>query len=76
MINTPTFFKKKNRMSCATVIEDRKISSKHMHIERIIGLAKTFKILTEPMNISEATYGHLTSIKVSSSTMSSGDAAK
>ncbi|XP_062610837.1 uncharacterized protein LOC134272644 [Saccostrea cucullata] len=52
-INTPTFFKKKNRMSCATVIEDRKISSKRVHIERIIGLAKTFKILTEPMNSSE-----------------------
>ena len=51
--NTPTFFKKKNRMSCATVIEDRKISSKRVHIERIIGLAKTFKILTKPMNSSE-----------------------
>ncbi|XP_062578650.1 uncharacterized protein LOC134240580 [Saccostrea cucullata] len=52
-INTPTFFKKKNRMSCATVVQDRKISSKRVHIERIIGLAKTFKILTEPMNSSE-----------------------
>ena len=40
-INTPTFFKKKIRMSCATVIEDRKISSKRVYIERIIQLAKT-----------------------------------
>lgn len=52
-INMPTFFKKKNRMSCSTVIQDRKISSKRVHIERIIGLAKTFKILVEPMNSSE-----------------------
>lgn len=52
-INMPTFFKKKNRMACSTVIQDRKISSKRVHIERIIGLAKTFKILVEPMNSSE-----------------------
>lgn len=52
-INMPTFFKKKNRMSCSTVIQDRKISSKRVHIERIIGLAKTFKILVKPMNSSE-----------------------
>ncbi|XP_061196585.1 uncharacterized protein LOC133204857 [Saccostrea echinata] len=53
-INTPTFFKKKNRMSCETVIKDRKISSKRVHIERIIGLAKTYKILSEPMNSLES----------------------
>ena len=52
-INTPTFFKKKIRMSCATVIEDRKISSKRVYIERIIQLAKTLKKLTEPMNSSK-----------------------
>ena len=52
-INTPTFFKKKKRMSCVSVVEDRKISSKRVHIKRIIGLAKTFKILTKPMNSSE-----------------------
>lgn len=48
-INIPTFFKKKNRMSNETVIKDRKISSKRVHVERIIGLAKTYRILTEPM---------------------------
>ncbi|XP_048255705.1 uncharacterized protein LOC124115319 [Haliotis rufescens] len=52
-INMPTFFSKKNRMSGKTVMRDRKISSKRVHIERIIGLAKTFKILTEPLNSSE-----------------------
>ena len=40
-------------MSCVIVIENRKISSKRVHIERIIGLAKTFKILQEPMNSSK-----------------------
>ncbi|XP_052075621.1 uncharacterized protein LOC127713058 [Mytilus californianus] len=52
-INMPTFFKKKNRLTGETVIKDRKISSKRVHIERIIGLAKTFKILTEPMTATE-----------------------
>ena len=52
-INIPTFFKKKNRMSGDTVIKDRKIASKRVHIERIIGLAKTYKILTEPMTSTE-----------------------
>jgi hypothetical protein len=52
-VNIPTFFKKKNRMSGETVMRDRKISSKRVHIERIIGLAKTYKILTEPMNATE-----------------------
>lgn len=53
-INIPTFFKKKNRMSGETVVRDRKISSKRVHIERIIGLAKTFKILVESMTATEA----------------------
>ena len=48
-INIPTFFKKKNRMSNETVIKDRKIASKRVHIERIIGLAKTYKILRDPI---------------------------
>lgn len=49
-VNIPTFFKKKNRMSSAVVSRDRKIASKRVHIERLIGLGKTYKILTEPMN--------------------------
>lgn len=49
-LNIPTFFKKKNRMSCAAVRRDRKISSKRVHVERVIGLAKTYKILRDPMS--------------------------
>jgi len=49
-INIPTFFKKKNRMSSDTVLKDRKIASKRVHIEtleRIIGL----KTANEPNGI-------------------------
>ena len=49
-LNIPTFLKKKNRMSGATVRHDRKVSNKRVHIERLIGLAKTYKILTAQMN--------------------------
>lgn len=52
-INIPTFFRKKNRMTGKTVLKDRAISSKRVHIERIIGLAKTYKILKEPLNVTE-----------------------
>ena len=53
-INIPEFFKKKNRMSAKSVANDRKIASKRVHVERIIGLAKTFKILKKPLNNTES----------------------
>jgi hypothetical protein len=40
-------------MTNATVMGDRRISSKRVHVERIIGLAKTYKILTHPLNSTE-----------------------
>ncbi|XP_041360664.1 uncharacterized protein LOC121376926 isoform X1 [Gigantopelta aegis] len=52
-INIPTFFRKKNRMSGNIVMKDRKISSKRVHIERIIGLGKTYKILCNPLTSTE-----------------------
>ena len=52
-VNIPEFFKNKNRMSGETVQKDRKIASKRVHIERIIGLGKTYKILVRPMNATE-----------------------
>ena len=52
-INIPTFFAKKNRMSGATVMKDRKIASKRVHTERIMGLGKTYKILDRKMNAAE-----------------------
>ena len=52
-INIPSFFKKKNRMSGSIVLNDRKVSSKRVHIERIIGLGKTYKILVHPLTSTE-----------------------
>lgn len=52
-INIPTFLKKQNRMSGNTVLRNIKISSKRVHVERIIGLTKTFKILMGPLNSTE-----------------------
>ena len=46
-VNIPTFFKEKNRMSNATDMKDRKIASKRVHIEVIIGSYKTSNILRE-----------------------------
>lgn len=52
-VNIPSFFRKKNQMCTKKVLHDRKVSSKRVHIERIIGLGKTYKILTHPLNTSE-----------------------
>ena len=48
-VNIPSFMKGRNQLSLSEVIKDRSTASKCVHIERIIGLAKTFKILKQPM---------------------------
>ena len=40
-------------MSGTTVLHDRKIASKRVHVERVIGLAKTYAILKSPLSTSE-----------------------
>jgi hypothetical protein len=52
-VNIPAFFKKQNRIQGDVVLSDRRISSKRTHVERVIGLRKTYKILTHPLNHSE-----------------------
>ena len=52
-VNIPQFFKKKNRMTNETVIKDRKIASKRVHVERVIHLGKTYRILQLPLNANE-----------------------
>lgn len=47
---TPHQLKGKYQLDSTTVIKDRRVASKRIHIERIIGLAKTFKILKFPLN--------------------------
>ena len=56
-INIPTFMKNRNRLSRPSVLKDRKIASKRVHIERLIGLAKTYKILQHPMNFCDSILG-------------------
>lgn len=46
----PSFFKGKSQLPGMTVVADRKLSNR-IHIERIIGLTKTFCILNNPVNI-------------------------
>ena len=53
-VNIPTFFRKKNRLSSKTVLHDRRFASKRVHVERVIGMAKTFKILTQPLGHTES----------------------
>ena len=44
-VNTPTMLKGKSQLEPEIVVRDRRIASKRIHIERVIGLSKTFKIL-------------------------------
>ena len=56
-VNIPTFLKGKNQLPAKALAKDRKIASKRVLIERIIGLAKTYKILCSPLNDVETTLG-------------------
>ena len=44
-VNTPTMLKGKSQFEPATVVKDRRVASKRINIERVIGLAKTYTIL-------------------------------
>ena len=48
-LSIPTFLKKRNQFKPSSRLSDKKIASKRVHIERLIGLAKTYKILTHPL---------------------------
>lgn len=52
-VNIPAFFTKKNRLTEEQVLRDRKVSSKRVHIERLIGMAKTYKILVNGLSAAE-----------------------
>jgi hypothetical protein len=56
-VNTPTTMRGKNQLPAATVIKDRRISSKRVHVERVIGLAKTYKILQNELDHSKTPHG-------------------
>ena len=44
-VNTPNFLKGKSQLNPSEVLHDRRVASKRIHIERVIGLTKRFKIL-------------------------------
>ena len=56
-INIPTFVRNINQIQPIKLKKDRKISSKRVHVERLIGLAKTYRILKELMNDVDSTLG-------------------
>jgi len=49
-INMPSFLRGQNQLDAKTVVYDRRIASKRIHVERCIGLAKTYKILKRELN--------------------------
>ena len=44
-VNMPHFLKGKSQFNPEELATDKKVASKRIHVERVIGLAKTFKIL-------------------------------
>lgn len=44
-VNTSTMLKGKTQFEPHEIVRDRRIASKRIHVERVISLAKTFKIL-------------------------------
>ncbi len=56
-MNTPTTLKGGNQLAAATVVSDCRISSKRVHVERVRGLAKTYRILQYGLNHSKTPFG-------------------
>lgn len=56
-VNTPTMLKGKSQLEPEDVVKDRRIASKRIHIERVIGLAKTYKILKKDLPVSKIHLG-------------------
>lgn len=48
-INMPDFLKGKDHLPNTVIMKDRKLASKRVHIERLIGLTKTYKILEKKL---------------------------
>ncbi|XP_021347934.1 uncharacterized protein LOC110446917 [Mizuhopecten yessoensis] len=56
-VNTPTMLKGKSQLDPEEVVHDRRVASKRIHIERIIGLSKGFKILKKELPQSKLQLG-------------------
>ena len=44
-VNTPTMLKGKSQLEPVEIVRDKRVASKRLHVERVIGLSKRFKIL-------------------------------
>lgn len=49
-VKIPTFLKGKSQLPGLTIKKDRELANKRVHIERIIGLTKTYKILKSELD--------------------------
>ena len=56
-VNIPRTMKGVTQLPAEVVKEDRRIASKRVHVERVIQLAKTYKILTDKMDHSRTPIG-------------------
>ena len=56
-VNTPTTLKGRSQRDAETVVRDRRNASKRINVERIIGCAKTFKMLKTTLNSEETSMG-------------------
>ncbi len=56
-VNVPTVMKNMVQLPAEKVIQDRRIASKRVHVERVIGLAKTFRILKDELHHAYVPFG-------------------
>ncbi|XP_021369784.1 uncharacterized protein LOC110460901 [Mizuhopecten yessoensis] len=56
-VNTPSMLRGKSQLEPQDVVKDRRIASKRIHIERVIGLGKRYKILSTPLPASKLKLG-------------------
>ncbi|KAK3096153.1 hypothetical protein FSP39_023808 [Pinctada imbricata] len=56
-VNTPTFLEGKSQLEAHEVVHDRRVASKRIHVERVIGLAKRYKILKNDLSHSKIHLG-------------------
>ena len=56
-VNTPTSMKGKSQLDPVTVVKDRRIASKRIHVERLIGYTKSYKILKKALSTKQINMG-------------------
>ena len=57
-VNTPAMLNGKSQLEPEVVVRDRRIASKRIHVERVIGFGKTYKILKKELSCYKVPLGH------------------